>query len=399
MENVFVARQPIFKKGMKLHGYELRFTHCSKSSVGLIDPDQAASEVILNTLNTFPLEDLVGPQPAFINLTRYFLLQQYPLPFPKQGAVVQILDDMTIDPPLIEAVRKLKQSGYTVAVDGDLDDEAAAPLMPMVDIVKLRMNGPPSPLTRERIHKLQSEGTQVLADQITTAEELAHCVTLGCDFFQGNNLSIPSTGGKEKLAAEKTTLLELMAELHAPEPDILDLEKIIRRDVSLSYQLLRYINSAYFRRSFEIRSLRQAVMMLGLRELKRWVSVLSLHQAPGKSDEMIKQLLVRGRMAELLADRIAPDYRESCFMTGLFSGLDVLLDAPMSQVVEELPLAPDIRRALLQHEGIVGQIVQAVLAYELADSEKIKASPLPPGEFRDHYLNALQWQLAQPLII
>lgn len=396
MESVFVARQPIFRRDLSLYGYELLFrAGASADSADIGDGDSATSEVIMNTFTVFGLQDLVGEAPAFINLTRRFLVESGPLPLPLEQTVIEILEDVEIDDALIESARRLKKEGYTIALDDFRYSPAWEPLLALADIVKVEVetlfSGDGEPL----LDFLRTFDVKILAEKIEDYEQLRRCRELGCDYFQGYFLSRPAIASSTTITTERIAITELLARIHAPETDLLDLEKIISHDLSLSYKLLRYINSAYYRRNFEIRSLRQAVMMLGFHELRRWASIVALCSITDKSEELINMLLIRAKMCELIAEQVAPDHVEASFIAGLFSGLDALLDRPLEEVLERLPLAADIKQALLEHRGPVGDVLTSVRAYEEADPSGLHLPDFTAEQVRQHYLNALQWQQQQ----
>lgn len=395
MENVFVARQPIFHNDLSLYGYELLFRAGIANEALVSNGDSATSEVILNTFTVFGLHDLVGDCPAFINLTRRFLVETRPLPLPLGQTVIEVLEDIVVDAELLAAVKRLKAEGYTIALDDYRHSDASEPLLHLADIVKLEMDSLMAPGADELVAKLRRFDVRILAEKIEDYRQLEHCRALGCDYFQGYFLSRPDVSAGTTISTERLAILELLARIHDPDTEIRDIEGVIRRDLSLSYKLLRYINSAYYRRAYEINSLRQAVMMLGMRELRRWASIVSLCNFADKPEAVVHDLLVRAKMCELVATGICPEHADSCFITGLFSGLDVLLDRPMEEVLERLPLASDIKRALLDRAGPAGNVLDCVLAYESADPSGLHLPNMTAEQVRQHYLSALQWQQAQ----
>ncbi|MEA5446785.1 HDOD domain-containing protein [Gammaproteobacteria bacterium AB-CW1] len=399
MENVFIARQPIFRKNLSLHGYELLFRSGITETAQVNDGDSATSEVIMSTFTVFGLQDLVGDSTAFINLTRRFLVESGPLPLPSDRTVIEILEDVSVDDELLAAVQRLKKQGYTLALDDYNYSRETEPLLELVDIVKLEMPVLLGDGAEDLIKKFRSYDLTVLAEKIEDRPQLEHCRSLGCDLYQGFFLSRPDISSDTTLSTERLAIIELLSKIHDPDAEIPELEAVISRDLSLSYKLLRYINSAYYQRSFEIRSVRQAIMMLGMKELKRWASIVSLCNATDKPEELVKLLLVRAKMAELLANDLSPELADACFMAGLFSGLDALLDRPMEEILTRLPLAEDIKKALIEGVGPTGEILNNVLAYEVADPSGLHLPKLTAEEVRQHYLSALQWQQSQNQMI
>lgn len=393
MENVFVARQPIFRRNLSRYGYELLFrANATAASAQIRDGDSATSEVIMNTFTVFGLRDLVGDSPAFINLTRRFIVESGPLPLPIEQTVIEVLEDVKVDDVLIEAIGRWRSEGYTIALDDFSYSGNKEPLLQLAHIIKLEVTTLMSPDAPELLRFLRGFDVRILAEKIEDHEQLRHCRELGCDYYQGNFLSRPVVASATRNTNEPSAVTKLLARIHDPATDLLDLERIISRDQFLSHKLLRYINSTYYRRIFEIPSLRQAVMMLGIRELRRWASIVALSLIDEKPEELRNMLLVRARMCELIAEKVTPDIAEFSFMAGLFSGLDALLDRPLEEILERLPLIDDVKLALLEHRGPVGNVLASVLAYEDADPSALHLPDFTAEQVRQSYLDALQWQ-------
>lgn len=392
MDKVFIARQPIFRRDGSLYGYELLFRSDHVNRAEFEDGDAATSEVIMNTFTVFGLPDLVGRNPAFINLTRRFLTGELPLPLPIRQTVVEIPEDTKLDEDLLEAVKRLRSQGFSLALDDYRDRPEADRILPWVDIVKIEMDQLRGNDAGKLVEKLRSYNVRLLAEKLESQQDFDRCHDLGCDLFQGYFLSPPQVESDHSLASTRQAVLELLARVNDPEAEIETLEAVIQRDMSLSYKLLRYINSAYYRRAYPIESIRQAVVMLGLRELRRWASIVSLCSLSETPSEMVKILLVRAKMCELMSHDMAPEYPDAAFMAGLLSGLDEVLAKPMNEIVQQLPISETIRRALVDRTGPVGDPLKRAIDYERVDIGALKDSPLSPEQIRQHYLNALNWQ-------
>lgn len=392
MDRVFIARQPIFRRDWSLYGYELLFRSDWSNRAEFEDGDSATSEVIMNTFTVFGLNDLVGENPAFINLTRRFLTGDLPLPLPSEQTVVEVLEDTTLDRELIDSIKQLRSQGFSIALDDFRHRPGTEKILPWVDIVKIEMGDLRKPDAANMIAGLRKYDVRILAEKLESREDFEHCRELGCDLFQGYFLSPPKVESDRNLSSNRQAVLDLLVRVNDPDADLEDLEKLIQRDISLSYKLLRYINSAYYRRSYPIESIRQAVVMLGLRELRRWASIVSLCSLSDTPDELIKLLLIRAKLCELIARDLAPDYPDAAFMAGLFSDLDEVLGKPMAEVVGQLPISDVIRQALVDHTGPVGMALQRATEYERADQRALKDPALSPDQIRQHYLNAVNWQ-------
>lgn len=395
METVFVARQPVLDKDLSRYGYELLFRSGLGNAASMGDGDSAISEIIMNTFSDATLDDLVGDSPVLINLSRRYLLKSAPLNLPSQRTTIQILDDIQLDEAALESVRELKSVGYAIGVDDFQYSRASDSLLDMIDVVKLEM---PTLLSSEGaylIERLRRFNVAVIAGNIEDYSQFERCRAIGCDYFQGFFLGRPNNRLNSDIPSDSKDSLALLGESHAASTDLKALETIISRDPSLSEKLLRYINSAMYHHAFEIRDLNQAIMMLGINELRRWISIAVLCDAPGKPDELITLLLIRARMAELLSLEMAPQQSDACFMAGLFSGLDAVFSAPMETVVDQLTLPQDIRDSLLYRTGSVGQVLLAVLAYEEGDPSGLHLPLLTAEQVRQRYIDSIHWHQQQ----
>ncbi len=395
METAFVARQPVLDQNLDLYGYELLFRSGPGDAVSMGDGDSAISEIIMNTFSTVTLDDLVGNSPVLINLSRRYLLRSAPLSLPIQRTTIQILDDIHLDDAALESIRQLKSLGYTIAVDDFQYSRASDSLLNIIDVVKLEM---PTLLSSDGPHlieRLRRYNVTVIAGNIEDYSQFERCRAIGCDFFQGDFLSRPDTRVTPHTPSECKTYLALLAEIHDPATDLQALEALIRKDSSLGEKLLGYINSAIYHHAFEVRDLNQAIMMLGINELRRWLSIAVLDRAPNKPDELLTLLLIRARMAELLSLDMAPRQSDTCFMAGLFSGLDAVFSAPMETVTDQLTLPDEIEDALLYRTGPVGQVLLAVLAYEEGDPSGLHLPLLTAEQVRQYYIDSIHWHQQQ----
>jgi len=196
------------------------------------------------------------------------------------------------------------------------------------------------------------------------------------------------------MPAMRLNTLRLLAELHNPNIEFQELENIVKQDVSLSYKLLRLINSAYYTRPVKVQSIRQALTLLGIKKVQAWVSLLFLSKIEEKPHELMHTAMVRAHMCELLAQKQKQKQKdtETDFTVGLFSVLDSLLDLPLAEVLSSLSFSDEINTALLQHQGRLGEELDCVLAYEKGDWDKVMDySHNKPSDIRDAYLEALKW--------
>ncbi len=391
MQDIFIGRQPIFDRDLGIFAYELLFRSGTQNRAGPLDGDQATSQVVINAFMEIGLDNIVGSHLAFINLTRSFLVTDSPLPFPKDRVVLEILEDIKADADVLEAVRVLGQQGYRMALDDFIFDESLRPLVELAQIVKIDLMA----LTREQLDEhvklLRAYPLKLLAEKIETQEEFEYCKSLGFDYFQGYFLSKPNIVQGQQLPPNRLAVLQLLAKLQDSEAGAADLEKLVAQDVGLSYKLLRYINSAFFAFPKKIDSIRQAVVYLGNRAIRTWVSLLVVAGMGHKPSALVVTAMQRAKMCELLASAAKSESSETYFTVGLFSMLEVLMDAPLEKILEALPFTDDIRRALLAQEGPYGEALKCVIAYEQGEFGKARFRNLAPSQMTDTYIEAAKW--------
>lgn len=265
MLEIFVGRQPIYDRQLKVVGYELLFRSYEADHAEFVDGDRATSQVILNTFTEIGLERLVGNGLAFINLTRSFILGEYPPPLAKHRVVLEILEKIPVDKELIEALRVLSARGYQLALDDVVDPHDVGQLLDIADFVKLDLAAVERGRLEEHVTTLRQRKVKLLAEKVETQDVFELCRDLGFDYFQGYFLCRPNVVRGQRMPATRLAIMRLLAKLQVPDIEFGRLEEIVRHDISLSYKLLRLINSAFYARPTEIKSIRQALTLLGIR--------------------------------------------------------------------------------------------------------------------------------------
>ena len=391
MHDIFVGRQPIYDRGLEVVAYELLFRSGESNRAGVVDGDLATSQVLHNTFVEIGLDTIVGCKQAFINFTRDFILQDYTAVFPADRVVIEVLEDIAVDMALITAIRALSTQGYTIALDDFVLRDHLRPLLEVADIVKVDILTLDRPTLQEYVTQLRPYNVQLLAEKVETRDDFDFCRDLGFDYFQGYFLCRPDIVKGQRTPANRLVTLRLLAKLQDPETEFDELEEIISRDVSLSYKLLRLINAAIYSLPKKIESIRQALLLLGTKFITSWVSLIMLTGVSDKPQELMVTALVRGKMCELLAQAMQQANKEAFFTIGLFSVLDAMLDTPMPEVLKPLPLAEETSRALLYHEGIGGQTLRCVLAYERGNWDEVVCPGLDRRCIKETYLQAITW--------
>jgi EAL and modified HD-GYP domain-containing signal transduction protein len=313
------------------------------------------------------------------------------LPFTPRQVILEILEDIPVTPALINAVQRLVDKGYTIALDDYLYNPAHAPLLKLAKIVKIDLMALDQETLKAHVRELKKYYVKLTAEKIETPQEFIQCRDLGFDYFQGYFLSRPQIISAEKLPANRLTVLNLLAVLHNPDSDADDLAEAINTDVTTSYKLLKMINSAAFSLQREIQSIQQGVLLLGRRKLSSWASMLSMSSLSDRPSEILRTAMVRAKMCELLAEKAREKEIDRYFTVGLFSALDLLLQRPLPKLLEPLPLSDEILDGLLYHRGRLGDVLSCVMAYEISDWRNVKLAGLSTDDILVCNIEAVTW--------
>ena len=369
----FIARQPIFNKHKSLFAYELLYRANEKrnfSDKTNLDGDQASKDVLINAIVVIGLRNLIDEKKAFINFT-YNILKDKELLWhlPADDIVIEILESVEIDDEILELTKKLKSKGYTIALDDykHSNREYYRRLFPYVDILKVdfMLNGK----TDLEIIPKKFPNKIVLAEKIETNEIFEFAKQSGYKLFQGFFFSKPQILKGKDISINSLINTKILEETNKENCELKKVAFLIESDVSLTYKLLKLINAPYYHHSKEIKSIMQAVALLGADEIKRWiyVSLLSKNRFEGVN-EVVKNSLIRAKFCETLSDAFAHKFNKSeFFLAGMLSMIDVILQTKMEKILEQLPLSQNIKRALIYHENALYCVLDIFVKYEKGD--------------------------------
>jgi EAL and modified HD-GYP domain-containing signal transduction protein len=392
VRDALVSRQPVYNRKLDVFAYSLLFhSREARQADGGLRPLDTA-QVFYHALMDIGLEAIVGRKRALIYLTPGFMLcEDYARVFPADRVVLEVAANMPVDAHVEKTVRTLSAQGYTIALQDMLNHDRPHPLLEVADIVKIDLGDLARSFSQDRVALLRHYDVKLLAQHVETQDDFAYSTALGFDYFQGDFFCRPALAQNPQTPTNRLAILNVLAKLLHPQTEFADLEAVISRNVSLSYKLLRLVNSSFYGCPRTITSLRQALSMLGFKALTTWVSLLLLTDIDGKPHALTITATVRAKMCELLAGAMAQDGKETFFLVGLFSVLDALLDSPLPQVLAALPLADEIVRALLHHEGVWGATLHCALAYERGNWDAVNALGLDAGTITNAYLQAIAW--------
>lgn len=384
---VFIGRQPIFDRGQRVAGYEILFRAGDHGQARLPDAESATATVVLNALTEIGLERIVGSHVAWINLSRESVLSGIATMLPPNVAGFEILEGQVVDEQLVAAVRELKEQGYRIALDDFEFSPPYVPLLEIVDVVKLDHMALGTERFVSELERLRSFPVAVLAEKVETKDEHQYCLGLGCDLFQGFFYQKPELMRRRRIELTAGSILQVISALQNPRLEFDELEPLIAHDLPLSLRLLRYINSAFFALRQEVTSVRQALVMLGLENVRRWATLTVMGSIEGKTPELTCNALIRARFCELAGVASGLD-AGGLFTIGMFSLIDAMLDISLEEVTQELPFPDDMRLALLSHDGPMGRILDAATSLESGYYGDAKLLVPNAGEL---YVQSLLW--------
>ncbi len=398
LSKIFIARQPIFDLQQKVYGYELLFRSGFDNVFKNAAPDQASAKVMTDGTLVFSMDAISGGKLIFINVTHDILLRDYVSLLPRNQTAAEILETVAPDTEVVGACCRLKKSGYLIVLDDFVYSEQYAELMNLADIVKVDFLTTAPEERRQVLSRFTAPHVRFLAEKVETHEVFKEAVGLGYSYFQGYFFSKPVIISSRDVPGFKLNYLQMLQEIQLPGIHFDHLEAIIKRDMALSFKLLRYINSAYFGLNNKVTSIMHAITLLGTREFKQWASlVVMASMGSDKPDELVVHALIRGRFCESFAPMLGMKHRsQELFLLGLFSVIDAILDRPLEEILKDLPLADEIKDALSGKPNRLRAVFDYVLAYEKGDWDRVSELAVALGLSDESgvpaiYLHAVHW--------
>lgn len=389
----FVARQPILTADEKVFGYELLFRNGVDNCFTGADCE-AASRSTVQTSMLIGLDVLCDGRRAFVNCARDVLLKEYVTLLPSTQVVVEVLENVPADELVVSACRKLKEGGYLIALD-DFTPELREPLIELADIIKVDIQQTPLGEAAAMVAQYGPWRHRMLAEKVETREEFLAAKKAGFVYFQGYFFRKPEILTAHEIPENRANYLRMWQAASQPQLNVSEIEHLIKGEASLCYRLLRYLNSPAFGFANEIHSVRHALTLLGEREVRRWIRlVATLGAGQNKPSELLISALARGRFCELFSSKIR--YRNpDLFLLGLLSLMDAILQMPMEQVLENVPVDREIREALQGHPGPLSNFYQLMAAQESGQwetvSELARQLHLDEASVAETYWEAVRW--------
>ena len=394
-----VARQPIYDAGMAVVAYELLYRDSSealKAEFG--NPRNATLAVIANALE-IGLDRLAGGLPVHINFSGEMLLQESPLPLQPERVVIEVLETVTADAAVLASLVKLRSLGHRIALDDYEPKATTSALLAVADIVKIVISGKTAQQLTPQVRDLKSRGLELIAEEVETLEQFESCLELGFDGFQGHFLQHPQTFHAQRMPTSRLGLLRLVAALSKEVDSLEEIEQLISQDVSMPYRLLRCINSSYYNLPRRVDSIHQAIVILGLDNLRRLCMLVALQNIDDRPPNLFVTALTRARMCEQLGRLAGVKDTGAYFISGLFSMLDAITGVPLPELVDDLPLTKPVENALLTEAGDLGAALLCARAYERGAWHLVGFGELPLSLIRAAYVDAVFWAEASRALV
>ena len=400
-DDFFLARQPILGRNQHLVAYELLFRSADAPEANVVD-HAAATAAVISHASQLGMERVVGERLAFVNVDDIVLMSDFVRFLPHDKVILEILETVKATPDLIARVAELKSFGFKFALDDVVaQSDDVVKLTELVDVIKIDVQAVRPGGLAALVASFKGLGKKLLAEKVETLAEFETCMGLGFEFFQGYYFARPAILSGKKIAPSELVILNLL-QLIRSEADNREIAMSVKRDPLISLNLLRLVNTPAAGARRHIDSLSEALVVLGRDQLQRWLQIL-LYATPGANVEFNSPLLqmatTRGKLMELMARKM-PDMQGPCaeaaFTVGIMSLMDALFSMAMADILESVAVAPEVRAALLEREGHLGEMLKIV---ELVENPKrgaqlnksLKAIGLSVKEMREIELEAFSW--------
>lgn len=361
-----VARQPVFDTQKEVSAYQLLFRDTLDSTIQSYSKDTQSATIITETFFSTAIEPLMQNTPLIIPFTTNLLMNRFYELLPAHKLLIEISSELPRNDEFMALLAEIKSAGYRIVSSSSNIFNSQDPITQYVDIVKVDFVNTSRKVQYDKAAYYLTSGIEMLAEGIETETLFCAAEMLGYNYYQGYFFSNPTVLRKGRIHESKLSKLKLLQAVNQADLDFKETSKIIKNDLELSYKLLSYINSAYFGLKRKISSVHHAAVHLGVKELKKWVSLMviaSLNE--GKPSELLSSAIIRARICELIAPFFELTERSSeLFLMGMFSTLEAMLGLPMEEILKKIPMADDLKDALMGKEGNLGRILNYVIGFQ-----------------------------------
>ena len=392
MKDIFVGLQPIYNRNLGVYAYELLFRDGGINNAGKnFNEDAATAQVICNTFLDIGLDKLVGSSMACINTTEHLILNDEALSLHADRIILDIQPTININEDTLAALERLRKEGFTLALEGYLDTPKFDELLDHIDIFNLDIHQYSKEENLAWLRKLKKRNIKVLAEKVETLDEYEEYLELGFDYFQGYFLSHPRILKGKTLETNKIAIMQLLSTLHNNDSDISIIEEALSADLTLSYKLLKLMNSAFFNLPSNVESIKRAIVLIGRKKITSWASMLALSSLNDQPGALINIAMVRAKTCELIANKLGLKNEDQFFTTGMFSALDILMQRPLDSLITPLPLTNEVKQAILHNEGRLGIALKCSQLLETSAAARLNVKGITKAELSALYLEANAW--------
>jgi c-di-GMP-related signal transduction protein len=373
-DKFFLGRQPILNRYQEIIGFELLFRDTEINTAEFSNYSLASASVISSVLSEFGIEEVLGGKLGFINVNLDVLLSEAIELLPIEQTVIELLEIIELNEQVIDRCRELRKLGFKIALDDHEFNENNSEIYRFVNIIKIDILQNDLEDLPGIIQKFRNTRVKLLAEKVETVEQFEACYRMGFDFFQGYFFARPMILNRKRIDISGMAMMRLLQQL-IMDASIEEIEQTFKENPSLSYNLLRLVNSVGIGLRNKIKNLRHAIILLGINHLRRWVqlSLFAVNDGRGLNHPLLELAVVRGRMMETLIDKrgLQNESAEAAFMTGILSLLDILFEVPMTEIVESLNLTDDVSDALLLRQGRMGMLLTLAEKVETTDFDAV----------------------------
>ena len=393
--DVYVVLQPIFALNTQVYAYEMlyRKDHLVKLSS---KEEEVSPQHLVEIIFTYGINKLAGEKQAFIKFTKNLIELEVASLLKPEDIVIDVFEPIEATVDTLRKFKVLHDNGYKIAFGDFIFQDEYASFFQFANFIKINYENMSQQIALG-IRKYADSPIRIMSEKIDTPESFESAKSLGCQYFQGEFFSKSQEIPLKDIPAVKFNLLDLLSLVNESNLDFEKISEIISRDVSLSYKLLRLVNSVAFGFRNKVDSIKLAIVALGGTELKKWVSVFTIDKlSQDKPDELVRSSLVRAKFSEQLSLKTSLKPRSSdLFLSGLFSMLDVIMGRPLPELLSDIPLSEDIKETLILNTGVLSDIFNLVIAYEKCNWDRIDELTakinISENYVIESYLNATSW--------
>ena len=394
----FIGREPVLDEQTSTFGYELLIRGGTEKFLAPSDSDASAPAIIDDLSISKGVDLFSNDKKIFLKFTEKLLLEGYWSALPVENVIIELIDSIAPSAEVIDACKILKSNGYMLALDNFRYSSTLEPIIEIADILKINIKTATFKEVEAYAKKYKQTGIKLLASRVDTLPEYYALRKLGYDYFQGYYFNKPEVIKSEQMPTSRITKLRLIHEVNKADFDFKEAEEILKHDPGLTVKLLKYVNSAALGLRSEVHGIRQALTMIGQRNLRKWISILAVSTFTDKKPgELMSTVVRRGQFCELLAPQFGFVEKEaqSLFLIGMFSLLDAVIDLPIEKVFKAVPLSDEIRDTVLGLDTPFRDILELAVTFEIGDWEKmariIEKNKLQNQSVIEAHVKAIEW--------